>query len=133
MKASMKKMAKGGKMPMVSKDGKKVPAFAADGKGKMMYGGAKKMMTGGMPNPNKAATVSSGPSTGVVPHMNKTQPAPGNSFPTRKEGGAMKKMKVGGMANPNKMQAKPSEKSKTSMVTYKKGGMTSMKKMGKKK
>jgi hypothetical protein len=33
-----KKMAKGG-MPMVEKDGKKIPAFAADGKGKMMYGG----------------------------------------------------------------------------------------------
>lgn len=129
----MKKMAKGGKMPMVSKDGKKVPAFAADGKGKMMYGGMKKMMTGGMANPNKAATVSSGPSTGVVPHMNKNQPAPGNSFPTRKAGGAMSKMKTGGMVNPNKMQAKPSEKSKTSMVTYGKGGMKSMKKMGKKK
>lgn len=130
MKASMKKMAKGGKMPMVSKDGKKVPAFAADGKGKMMYGGMKKMMTGGMANPNKSATVSSGPSTGVISHMNKNQPKPGDSFPTRKAGGAMKKMKVGGMANPNKMQAKPSEKSKTSMVTYAKGGM---KKMGKKK
>jgi hypothetical protein len=32
-------MAKGGKMPMVKKDGKMVPAFAADGKGKMMGGG----------------------------------------------------------------------------------------------
>lgn len=36
--APKKKMAKGG-MPMVEKDGKKIPAFAADGKGKMMYGG----------------------------------------------------------------------------------------------
>jgi hypothetical protein len=34
----MKKMAMGG-MPMVTKDGKKVPAFAADGKGKMAKGG----------------------------------------------------------------------------------------------
>ena len=34
----MKKMAAGG-MPMVEKDGKKVPAFAADGKGKMAKGG----------------------------------------------------------------------------------------------
>ena len=42
------KMAKGG-MPMVEKGGKKVPSFAADGKGKMMYGGSsKKMMYGGM-------------------------------------------------------------------------------------
>ena len=32
------KMADGG-MPMVEKDGKKVPAFAADGKGKMKHGG----------------------------------------------------------------------------------------------
>ena len=29
-----------GGMPMVSKDGKKVPAFAADGKGKMKMGGS---------------------------------------------------------------------------------------------
>ena len=36
-KKSMK-MADGG-MPMVEKDGKKVPAFAADGKGKMKHGG----------------------------------------------------------------------------------------------
>jgi hypothetical protein len=41
-------MKKGG-MPMVMKDGKKVPAFAADGKGKMASGGmAKKMNMGGM-------------------------------------------------------------------------------------
>ena len=42
-------MKKGG-MPMVMKDGKKVPAFAADGKGKMAKGGMakKKMMGGGM-------------------------------------------------------------------------------------
>ena len=42
------------KMPMVKKNGKKVPAFAADGVGKMMKGGmakkkpAAKMMGGGM-------------------------------------------------------------------------------------
>ena len=45
-------MAAGGKMPMVEKDGKMVPSFAADGKGKMMYGGKatkgrSKMMYGG--------------------------------------------------------------------------------------
>ena len=48
--AGMKKggYASGG-MPMVMKDGKKVPAFAADGEGKMKAGGmAKKMMGGGM-------------------------------------------------------------------------------------
>ena len=38
-----------GGMPMVEKDGKRVPAFAADGVGKMKHGGmAKKMMGGGM-------------------------------------------------------------------------------------
>mgnify|MGYP000134798232 CR=1 FL=1 len=46
------KMAKGGKMPMTTKNGKKVPAFAADGKGKMAKGGkacgTKKMAKGGM-------------------------------------------------------------------------------------
>lgn len=51
--AKMKGMKKGGYagggMPMVEKDGKKVPAFAADGVGKMKHGGmAKKMMGGGM-------------------------------------------------------------------------------------
>ena len=38
MKKMVKKMNDGG-MPMVEKDGKKVPAFAADGKGKMAKGG----------------------------------------------------------------------------------------------
>jgi len=41
MKEPMTKMAKGG-MPMVEKDGMKVPAFAADGKGKMAKGGMVK-------------------------------------------------------------------------------------------
>ena len=48
---AMKKkgMAAGGKLKMVMKDGKKVPFFAADGKGKMRGGGMmkKKMMKGG--------------------------------------------------------------------------------------
>ena len=44
------------KLKMVEKDGKKVPFFAADGKGKMMGGGMvkpKKMMGGGMLKPKK--------------------------------------------------------------------------------
>ena len=41
MKAKM--MAAGG-MVMVEKEGKKVPAFAADGKGKMAKGGVVKAM-----------------------------------------------------------------------------------------
>lgn len=51
MKAGSKvtKKAAGGKMPMVKKNGKSVPAFAADGVGKMKKGGvAKKRMGGAM-------------------------------------------------------------------------------------
>jgi hypothetical protein len=49
------KMASGG-MPMVMKDGQKVPAFAADGKGKMAHGGTvKKMASGGLAAGHKAA------------------------------------------------------------------------------
>ena len=42
----VKKMASGG-MPMVMKDGEKIPAFAADGQGKMKHGGSVKKMAGG--------------------------------------------------------------------------------------
>lgn len=53
--AKMKKMAAGG-MPMVEKNGQKVPAFAADGKGKMAKGGkAKCMAKGGLAAGHKAA------------------------------------------------------------------------------
>jgi hypothetical protein len=51
----MKKMAGGG-MPMVMKDGKKIPAFAADGQGKMKHGGSvKKMAGGGLAGGHKSA------------------------------------------------------------------------------
>jgi len=51
VKTMAKKGYAAGGMPMVEKDGMKMPAFAADGKGKMAKGGAvtKKMMYGGMP------------------------------------------------------------------------------------
>jgi hypothetical protein len=53
--AGMKKMAGGG-MPMVMKDGKKIPAFAADGEGKMKHGGSvKKMAGGGLAGGHKSA------------------------------------------------------------------------------
>ncbi len=39
MKMKSKGYAKGGKLKMVEKDGKQVPFFAADGKGKMASGG----------------------------------------------------------------------------------------------
>jgi hypothetical protein len=60
-----KKMMAGGALPMVEKDGKKVPAFAADGKGKMAAGGmTKKMMAGGMMKKGYAA----GGATGLKQH-----------------------------------------------------------------
>ena len=46
-KGGMTKMAAGGKMDMVKKGDKMVPAFAADGKGKMAKGGTTKMAKGG--------------------------------------------------------------------------------------
>jgi len=58
-------MAKGG-MAMVMKDGKKVPAYAADGVGKMNMGGmakkkpAAKMMAGGMTKKKPAAKMMGG-------------------------------------------------------------------------
>jgi len=74
-KKSMK-MADGG-MPMVMKDGKKVPAFAADGKGAMKKGGmAKKMNMGGMANGGSASKRADGVATqgktkGAMVKMNK--------------------------------------------------------------
>jgi len=59
----MKKPMAQGDMPMTMKNGKKVPAFAADGVGKMNKGGmakkkpaAKKMMAGGMAKPKAKAS-----------------------------------------------------------------------------
>jgi len=63
MTKPMAKRVAQGDMPMVMKNGKKVPAFAADGVGKMMKGGmakkkpaAKKMMAGGMAKPKAKAS-----------------------------------------------------------------------------
>ena len=46
---------KEGGMPMVMKDGKKIPEFAADGQGKMAKGGMAKMKTGGASSASKRA------------------------------------------------------------------------------
>ena len=55
-----KGMKAGGKLPMVEKDGKMVPFFAADGKGKMMAGGmvpkTKGYFKGGKTMQSKMAT-----------------------------------------------------------------------------
>jgi hypothetical protein len=76
-KAPAKKMAKGGYadggMPMVMKDGQKVPAFAADGKGKMAKGGmaTKKMAGGGLAAGHKSAdgVASKGKTKAAMPKM----------------------------------------------------------------
>ena len=83
----------GGGMPMVMKDGQKVPAFAADGKGKMNKGGMamKKMASGGLAAGHKAAD-------GVV-SKGKTkakQVTMGGSTGMKK--GGMPKMRYGGKA-----------------------------------
>jgi len=76
-KAPAKKMAMGGYadggMPMVMKDGQKVPAFAADGKGKMKHGGMamKKMAHGGMTSMGKVKTAA--PSKDGVAQQGKTK------------------------------------------------------------
>jgi len=70
------KMAAGG-MPMVMKDGKKIPAFAADGKGAMKHGGSvKKMNMGGMAKGGSASSRADGVATkgktkGTMIKMNK--------------------------------------------------------------
>ena len=60
-KMNMGGYADGG-MPMVMKDGQKVPAFAADGKGKMAKGGMamKKMANGGITSAKMGAVKSGG-------------------------------------------------------------------------
>ena len=78
-KAPAKKMAKGGYadggMPMVMKDGKKVPSFAADGQGKMKKGGMacapKKMASGGLAAGHKSAdgVASKGKTKAAMPKM----------------------------------------------------------------
>lgn len=77
--AGMKKMAGGG-MPMVTKDGQKVPAFAADGKGKMAGGGAitKAKMgavpSGGNKGKGEHAIQKSGISKGTMVKMSGSKP-----------------------------------------------------------
>jgi len=91
------KMADGG-MPMVMKDGKKVPAFAADGEGKMAKGGmakAKMAAGGGMMKKGYAS------------------------------GGMMSKMKTsGGASSASKRADGVAIKGKTKGKLLAKGGMT---------
>ena len=68
----MKKMASGG-MPMVMKDGKKVPAIAADGEGKMKKGGYAKMANGGITTAKMGAVRTAAPSKDGIAAKGKTK------------------------------------------------------------
>jgi len=62
----------GGGMPMTMKDGKKVPAFAADGKGAMKHGGGvKKMANGGSASSRADGVATKGKTKGTFVKMNK--------------------------------------------------------------
>jgi hypothetical protein len=103
----MKKGYAAGGMPMTMKDGKRVPTFAADGKGAMAKGGtakAKMMAGGGMAK----AKMMAGGGMGKVPTG---KPAMGSAS-KRADGIAMK------------------GKTDTKQIAMKKGGMTKMKKGG---
>jgi len=118
----MKKMNMGGYadggMPMVMKDGKKVPAFAADGVGKMAKGG---MAKGGMKHED------------VKMDKKMMQKAVNKHEGRLHKGATMTKLAKGGMA-PSKMGAVKTGKTpngvavkgktKGTMITMKRGGKT---------
>ncbi len=74
-KAGAKKMAMGGYadggMPMVMKDGQKVPAFAADGKGKMAKGGMAPSKMGAVKTaaPSRDGVATKGKTKGTMVKM----------------------------------------------------------------
>jgi len=93
------------KMKMVSKGGKMVPDFAADGKGKMKMGGStkKKMGMGGMHTMPDGSMMSD---AAMRPPMKKggatklKKAMYGSTMkPAMKKGGPVKKMQGGGYAN----------------------------------
>lgn len=133
--AEMKGMKKGGYagggMPMVIKDGKKVPAFAADGEGKMKKGGAvKKMGMGGsavpygLPPGVKQALQSSSAKMSTRP-----------ALATKSFGmqlGSGRRMASGGLAAGHKSADGIARKGKTKaeQVKMAKGGTAKMRKGG---
>ena len=74
-KAGAKKMADGG-MAMVMKDGQKVPAFAADGKGKMAKGGITKAKMGAVKTaaPSRDGLAAKGKTKGAMVKMSGSKP-----------------------------------------------------------
>ena len=108
MGGAMKKkgMKKGGKLKMVEKDGKKVPFFAADGKGKMAKGGMMKKKGYAKGGITKSGRMTFDPKVMKKERMEKMvkdlQPSTKSirsALKKKASGGAMKKkgMKKGGM------------------------------------
>ncbi len=120
----MKKMNMGGYadggMPMVMKDGQKVPAFAADGKGKMAKGGMTKMAKGGMAKED------------MKQDKAMMQKAVNKHEGRLHKGATMTKLASGGMA-PSKMGAVKTGKTTDGIITKgkTKGTMIAMKRGGK--
>jgi hypothetical protein len=120
----MKKMNMGGYadggMPMVMKDGKKVPTFAADGVGKMKKGGMTKMAKGGMAHED------------VKMDKKMMQKAVNKHEGRLHKGSTMTKLASGGMA-PSKMGAVKTGKTPDGIATKgkTKGTMIAMKNGGK--
>jgi len=108
----MKKMNMGGYadggMPMVMKDGKKVPAFAADGVGKMAKGG---MAKGGMKHED------------VKMDKKMMQKAVNKHEGRLHKGQPMTKLAAGGAFRKSANGIASKGKTKGTMITMKKGGM----------
>jgi hypothetical protein len=89
------------KMPMVKKDGRMVPSFAADGKGKMAKGGMAKMAMGGgvkaKMGPSKMGAVKTAkPSMGSASSRADGVAEKGKTKGKMLYGGGMAKMMAGG-------------------------------------
>lgn len=125
----MKKMNMGGYadggMPMVMKDGQKIPAFAADGKGKMAKGG---MAKGGMKHNDAKADMK----MDMKQDKSMMQKAVNKHEGRLHKGATMTKLSKGGMA-PSKMGSVKTSatrdgiaskgKTKGTMIAMKRGGM----------
>jgi hypothetical protein len=109
------KMAGGG-MPMVEKDGQKVPAFAADGKGKMAKGG---MAHSDVKMDKKVVKKA------VGMHDKQQHGGKKTNLATLNKGGmAVKKMAGGGLSSGHKAADGIASKGKTkgTMIAMKSGG-----------
>ena len=84
------------KMPMVEKDGKMVPSFAADGKGKMAKGGMAKMAMGGGVKAKMGAVKTGKPAMGSASSRADGVAVKGKTKGKMLAGGGMAKMKAGG-------------------------------------